>query len=336
MRHRIFIPMIVFVGICAGWSILWAITADQVRKRIDSWFANEQAIGRHWACADRSLGGYPFRIEFRCRMPVLTTSISGQDVTAHTGDLLAAANAYQPNLIVASLQSPLTLTSGNDRAEFSWTDLRMSARAGLAGLSDVATEIDHPSLQVTPQDGSPLTGTSDRLEIYARKAGETGAPEVAVKILRGSYAPLDRVTGETDPLDLVLRATISGEGLASKLPLAERLENWRLSGGTFEIQEMQAAKATIRISATGPLSLDDAHRLQGRLALETSGLEPILRRLGVSPAAVSIGSALTSLLPGKTAANKMAPGALRLPVVMANGRVSIGPIRVPVQLLPIY
>jgi hypothetical protein len=85
----------------------------------------------------------------------------------------------------------------------------------------------------------------------------------------------------------------------------------------------------------GVLNLDEAHCLRGKLDASFQGLNPILRRLGVDPQIISASSLLTRFLresPGKADGDD----AVRLPLRFNEGFVSVGPLRTPIRLPPLY
>ena len=340
MRKRVYLPFLAFLLVCGAWSVLWKITADAVGNGIDEWFRDEAAAGRIWTCADRSLGGYPFRIELRCTAPSFTATIDGATTRGQMGDLLAVANAYQPSLIVAKAQSPLQIQSADTQFDLSWTDMSVSHHMKNGELVQIASEFDHPVLKLAKSGPAVEFLRADRFEAYARPAETPGALEAAVRTVRANAPLANGITGENDPLDLVARVVVSGAGLLQPAPLRRRLEIWRLSGGVLEVPELKLAKGNARVEATGRFGLDPSHRPQGKLDLQATGAEPILKRLGIPTAAVALGSALSALLPGAKAqpapASDGAAPPLKLSLAIDSGRISVGPVRTPFVVPPLY
>jgi hypothetical protein len=256
------------------------------------------------------------------------------------GDLLAVANVYQPSLIVAKAQAPLQIQAGEMQIHLAWSDLSVSHHMKDDVLVQLAATIDKPILSFAKTGPAIEVSRAERFEAYARPGVASGTLEMAVRLVQGALPAANQLTGETDPLDLVARAVISGGGLLDPAPLKRRLEAWRLSGGALEIAELKVVKATARAEATGRFSLDAAHRPQGKLSLQTSGAEPIFRRLGIPTAAVALGSALSALLPGarpqQPASDTGSSSSLTLPLTIDNGRISVGPVRTPFLVPPLY
>ncbi len=60
------IPTLILVIIAAGWCAFWFYAADRAKALIAGWIEREQRPAAPIPAADQSLGGFPFRIEFRC------------------------------------------------------------------------------------------------------------------------------------------------------------------------------------------------------------------------------------------------------------------------------
>jgi hypothetical protein len=73
-RFWLYAPFVLLVLIAAGWSGFWFYVQGRVTQTLDNALAREVQAGRTWTCADRSVGGYPFRIEVRCSSLMLTSS----------------------------------------------------------------------------------------------------------------------------------------------------------------------------------------------------------------------------------------------------------------------
>src|ERR1700674_5124239 len=64
---RLFIMPVLLVIAAAAWSVFWFYAASQVDVSVDAWRAQEAKSGRVFDCARRSVTGFPFRLEVRCR-----------------------------------------------------------------------------------------------------------------------------------------------------------------------------------------------------------------------------------------------------------------------------
>lgn len=337
MRRLVYLPFLGLILLCAAWSVLWKVTADTVDAGIDQWFADERQAGRLWSCQDRSLGGYPFRIEVRCAGASFTTAPGVAPASGRIGDILAVSNAYRPNLIVAEAQPPLHFQTSEAQVDVTWDSLRVSHRTKDGDFAAAAAEMTRPVVQIAQNGPALEVLRAERVELHARPRPSGGGFEAALRAVQVKSPFADRVTGEGAPLDLIARADADGQGLLTPAPLPVRLEAWRRAGGMLNISELKLGKGAATMEATGRLGLDGAHRPQGRLDMVATGVEPLLQRFGVPTAAVAIGSVLSGLLGGAKARAEAPPeGELKLPLTLQNGRVTIGPVRTPFSVLPLY
>jgi hypothetical protein len=146
---------------------------------------------------------------------------------------------------------------------------------------------------------------------------------------------LARATGVGDPSALSLTSRIEKLSLLGRGDFVASLDGWRAASGQVAIQSLSAKQGAMSFSADGALSLDEAHRPQGNLNVAASGIEPLLRRWGVSPTATALTGVLGNLLGGRSS-QPQAARTIKLPLRLRDGSVFIGPIRAPVALLPLY
>src|SRR6185437_2528114 len=95
-RFWLYAPFTLLILIAIAWSAGWFVVRDRAVAAIDRFLAVEAAAGRQWTCADRSVSGYPFRIEVSCE----TVTVRRGPVTASAGRLLAVAQVYKPRHII--------------------------------------------------------------------------------------------------------------------------------------------------------------------------------------------------------------------------------------------
>ena len=342
-RWSLYLPAGAFLVLCAGWSAFWYLAATSTEAALDDWFVQEKQIGRVWTCPDKSVGGFPFRIEIRCTGPKFSGRLAGMSGSGSVGDLLVAANLYNPALIVAEIASPLAFRSesGAVQVGLSWKLFRASHRSRNGAFEAGSLELDEANLRIEGAGVTVVEGQATKFETHLRPNPDrdpaVAALDLAVRI-SGARAPiLDSFTGEPAPLDGVILTTILRSDAIMGSNFGTAAERWRNMRGSIEVREVKAAKGDARIEASGQFDLDAAHRPHGSLALQASGLSPILQRYGVPVAGLAIGDLLGGLLGGgRPPAEKSGPAALQLPLTLENGRVSIGPVRLPLVLRPLY
>jgi len=71
-------PVLVLVAAVA-WTGFWFYAASHVDEKFDEWRTREARSGRAYECANRSVAGFPFRMEVRCGDPVVTLTSQTAD-----------------------------------------------------------------------------------------------------------------------------------------------------------------------------------------------------------------------------------------------------------------
>ena len=146
---------------------------------------------------------------------------------------------------------------------------------------------------------------------------------------------LDELLGGTAPVEASLSGRLDRATAGDAQTPEQAMERWRLAGGRVDVDGFAMARAGAKMTATGAVRLDDRHRPKGKLDAEFFGLEPILERYGIGGDLAAMGSLIGALLgggPHKT----QTPGALALPITLANGRVAVGPVTTGIKLTPLY
>ena len=122
-RLRLYAPFVALALIAAAWSVGWWVIRGRIVGGLDTWIEGEAVAGRSWTCPDRTVGGYPFRLELRCSGLTLTRP----DVTASLGPVTIVAQIYDPNHVIAEATGPLQVTAGATQVISSWRLLEASA-----------------------------------------------------------------------------------------------------------------------------------------------------------------------------------------------------------------
>ena len=344
-RWTLYLPFVALAVVAVGWSAFWKVAVGMTESGLDDWFAQERSQGREWTCPNRSIGGYPFRLEVRCAAPTFTGRIGAVAGAGSVGDVLVAAHLYNPSLVLAEVGSPLAFKAQDESIDLSlaWTRLQASHRVRKGGLERDSLEIEGPTLRLAGRGLPTIAAKAEAFEVHLRpnpdRASAVSAMDLALRLNKLEAPALDRLSGYAGPLDAVFAATILQTEALRGGDLAQSLEQWRQAGGAVEIREFKLAKGEALAEANGALEIDSAHRLAGRIELQMTGLGPLLQRFGVAPGNAAIGGLLGGLLggrglPGQNQTN--GKGALRLPLDLNQGRAMIGPMRLPVVLSPLY
>lgn len=342
-RAVLALPLASLVILCGGWSALWLFAAREAGTLMDGWMAREAERGRIWSCADRAISGFPFGIELHCRNPAFAGPVGHTHVEARAAGLTAHALITQPNAAEADIEGPLTVSGADPAVETraEWANLHVTVR-GLAGARLARAEVDVDGLSVARADGSG--GRAERVELHVEPALQRAIEDHALDIrlsVEGAAVPLaDGLTGSAAPMALDTRATLTQAALAVPVPRdsatpEEVMEAWRQAGGRLDLVSLNLDKGPLAARLSGTLGLDGQHRPEGRLDVAMSGADQLARNLGLPPESALVGGLLGKLLAGPAAAAS-GPPALRLPLVLHDGRVAIGPVRLGLRLAPLY
>ena len=332
-RFWLYGPFMLLVVLAAAWSAFWFYARGRIATEIDVALAREVERGRTWTCTDRSIGGFPFRIELRCNALSLTSTRWGDTVRVQTGPAVVVGQVYSPGLVILEALSPAKVTLPEGRVlDLTWKNLDASfAWRSPERFALVASE--PRGVLTTPGITTENWGAAT-LEAHLRRNPTRPAAEQAVDIAvtaKGTILPpVDALLGNTDAGEIDLQATLTQAENFRKGFNPDALESWRGANGTFELTRLVSTKGKARVDGSGQLLLDPLHRVAGDLQLAATGIEQI--------GGLRIGNLLGGLggfLGGRGGNTAAAPGLTTLPPVsLREGRVFIGPFRLPLQPLP--
>src|SRR3954464_15444052 len=103
---RLFIMPALVLAAGLAWSAFWFYAASKVDDTADAWRAREAQSGRIYDCAKRSVAGFPFRFEVRCKgasvaLVSQTAGVWPPAVTARLSEILVLTQVYDPKLLLA-------------------------------------------------------------------------------------------------------------------------------------------------------------------------------------------------------------------------------------------
>jgi hypothetical protein len=127
---KMMMPVIIFLGLAAIWSIYWYAALGKAKDRL----AQIEAAHIQLQCTDRSWGGYPFRIHFDCTG--LQTNLQKSDITADKLRLII--QAWNPNHVIGALFGPVEINT----TTITGRPIRFSYREGKGklGLASILAE----------------------------------------------------------------------------------------------------------------------------------------------------------------------------------------------------
>lgn len=351
-RTGLFLPYILLLVLVLAWTAAWFFIRSRAEQEMDGWMAAEARAGRAWTCADRSITGYPFRIELRCA--ALTFARSDSRFTL--GPVTALVQVYDPRHGILEVQGPFHVEQGDLTADVTWNSLEGSFHGASGGsFSRVSLVVEAPKGSVRGGTPVPVDFALKHLEAHARptpgRFDTEGAIDLSLRAEQVALPLADSFLGNAAPADLALDATLNRATTLRNGPVAVELERWRQAGGSLDIALLSIAKGDRRLQGKGSLALDDAHRPAGKLELRAAGLEALVgqvmgQRLGAEKGAL-IGNLVGKLLgvrrrggegDAEPDAAPQAGGDVPLkalpPLRLTDGRLMLGPFAIPNVELP--
>jgi len=300
----------VVVVISLAWTGFWFYAASRVDENVDLWRAREAAAGRSYDCANRSIAGFPFRLEVRCdgvsvslQSQTATQSVTQIPVTAKLSEMLVVAQIYTPGLLIAEFKAPAIISrQGQPWMAMGWTTARSSI-TGLPGTPDSA-DLAFDDLTLDRFAGSVQAPTvrAKRIVLNGRIAAnatpEKPVIETALRITGGTVSDVHPLLAA--PFDADIRATVSGFHDLSPKPWPQRFREIQAAGGRLEITQSRVQQGDIVSLATGSLGLTAAGNLDGELQMTVTGLDKAVNALGIDK--------LLELGVSQEALDRLAPG----------------------------
>lgn len=333
-------PLVLVILLAIAWSAGWFYAASRAETLVTAWMEREAREGRTYACDDRAIGGFPFRIEVRCTGVTAQLQEAAGSAVLKARELVAVAQIYQPDLIIAEVTGPMTVAIPSEGVEYlaEWRLLQASLRGRPSDLRRLSIVADDPAIRLaSAPDGTPIARAS-RLEAHVRR-NAASAPGNVVFDLAGRTA--DASVALIPALaERPFRAEATGilrgvRDLSARQNVKRRLRDWQENGGRLELTGTRLQQGDALATATGEIGLSSQGRLEGRLNLTMAGLEHAIQALlGAEKAGRGSASILTGLtLLGR--AELEGRRAVAVPLIFRDGRVYLGPVPVA-QTTPLF
>jgi hypothetical protein len=327
-RWGLYAPLAIVAVFLAVWGVVWWMGAQRAGAVLDGFMAREAQRGRDWVCPERSISGFPFRIEVNCQRPqLIERGPNGLRREASLKALTIHGRITTPGHYIALLEAPMTIRLDQDRdLTLRWTNARASFRGSNAGFSDVSLEITAPeALLGVGEAGDERIQAKDLALHFRRSPGDKPGSDLVMRIADIVHPALNRAIGNPEPMTVELQATAPGLLVEPTRRIEEALEAWRLGKGEARIVLAKLSKGQAAIDLAGSVGLDDFRRLSGNLQGRAKGMDQIMngvtRRMGLD-----IGGLLGRLGGGQ---------GMPIALVLENGRVRFGPFNL-LTLEPLY
>lgn len=361
---RVALPLILILALAVAWCGFWFYAAAQTEELLAAWQHREAQAGRSYACGRQAIGGFPFRFELTCEPASARFASNEPKVAFRAAEVHAAAQIYDPTLLIAEIAAPLTIAvSGEAPVEANWTLLQISLRGRPPAPDRVSMVVDGAVVeQPAGGSGEPVL-QAKRIALHGRVASgsvvDRPVLDVAVSLTGLTLPMLHPVM--RSPMDISAIGVLRGLDDLRPMPLPARLRQLQAAGGRLDISQMRVEQGDVTAVAAGSLGLTTGGRLDGTLDVTVAGLDRVLPKLRLDQLVpkndqlAPAFSALDRLLPGlgqvarKRAGSGLALGlsligrpveldgrkALALPLRFVDGTVFLGPVRVG-AVAPLY
>jgi hypothetical protein len=341
-RRWLLLPIVCLVLLAAGEAGLWFVAVSRAGTMLDAWMGHEAERGRVWTCPQRRFSGFPLQIAVECIGPTFAGTAGGHRVSGSLTALRADVAVYRPNHPVARLEGPVAVKLDDGRElTIEWASCAIILDATPFAIGRAGVEIERLVATVTSDTEDPTTITAARASVHASRLSPQSLDEpdlqIVASVADAAVPALDRMAGTSDPITGEALVSVTRGDLLADGSLDARLEAWRTHGGRLEIGRAFATKGTSHVDAEATLALDEQHRLQGDVNATISGVDTVMRRLGLPSQAATLGSLFAGLLGTQARASvPPPPNGASVALTLANGRVYLGPFRLPVALRPLY
>lgn len=263
--------------VVVGWSVLWFVAATIVDRQIHKAQMAAQDVGAIAECVNRSVTGFPFRIEVRCAAGSRAASTGG---SVSIGGATLAALVYDPDKVIAEVAGPLRVASrGAPELLAEWALAHASARLDFDAqtLERFDAQVREATFTV---DGHPPVAVGEMGAHLRRHPDAPGDLDLALRV-----ADIVPVAGG-EPVSLSLRGRV-GDGAALLAGQPERLLAAVAGGGVpLLIEAAMLESGDLLLEASGELTLGADGLFDGALDLVIAGAEETLPYLDqVTPGA---------------------------------------------------
>ena len=275
-RIWIYGPVGLLLLVVILYSVFWRVQADMLAARLDSANGGEILPGIVFSFAEKSVGGFPFRLDavlegvtFTDRRPDGETSWRSERMAAHR--LTYRNNLYV--LEVAGLQSfELPGEPGQPSRVTHITPAIARASAILQDGRLARFDLDLQNVEAKDARAAPeenRTFRAGRLQFHMM-GRDNDTIDVAFKVENATigegYKP--KLAGTLALADL--RGRVSQAASFELLErgggsLTDALEHWRQNGGMLAVERLALDWAGIKTDLNGSLGVDGSHRLEGEL-----------------------------------------------------------------------
>ena len=324
-RLGLYGPFILLVIAIVAWSGFWFYARGQAQTRLDAAVADLKRAGYTVTWKDRTLGGYPFRMDvtltdFSARDPsgwaIRAPRLEGEAFMHALGHWLIAAP--QGLTFVRPIGGPVDVKGDLIRASLTNLDKRPPSFS-----------FEGVKLTFAPEPGAQpfALSSADRVEFHLR-AGPDDEGGVFAELKNGRAqlsGLLGRIAGDK-PVSLTWNSTLSKMSAFEGPTWPEAVRHWTAAGGQMTVRSAGLTAGEALIGANGgKLGVGSDGRLTGSLDVT---LRQAPRALNVMGEAGVIPQPNASAAATVAEARQGAGDAARATLTFQAGQTTLGPVAI--------
>ncbi len=342
------------------WTVAWFYASAKVDSTIAGWREREAKVGRLYACATQTIGGFPFRIDVRCSDPSAEFRGAQPATALKWKDLHVGANVFSPTRLVGELTGPLLIGEPGQLPNMSanWKSAEILVRGLPIAPESVTLTLDDAKVERVAGGGNESVFTAKNAEFTGRMIEGSAASNPVIGFvlkLAGATAPSVHPAAAS-PFDVDATSVLRGLKDFGPKTWEERFREIQAANGRLEVTSARIQQGEIIAVTTGQLGLTPRGRLNGDLRMVVANFDKLLPVLGLDRFVADatapggqFGAAINSLdrlVPGlgniarQNAGPAVAAGlglmgqptelegkrAMAIPVKFSDGLVTMGPI----------
>jgi hypothetical protein len=282
--NRIFMygPVSLLLLIAILYSVFWRVEADTMSARLDRANGGEVAPGVSFSFAQKSVGGFPFRLDVLLSGVAFAYRSGGAQISWRSDRLALHRMAYARNQFIFEADGTQSFTwtpQPNSMPEtLSVTPETARASAILTAGRLVRFDLDvwRPRGSEKTPRGPEMGFAADRAQFHAL-ARRNNTLDLVMQIDNGSAGPAGIPQTLHASLPLIdCRATLDKAGMFVGLEtgtedVSHAMEQWRNAMGAIDVTSLALNWPDAHAVLRGNLALDGDDRLAGALRGETAG-----------------------------------------------------------------
>ncbi len=353
---QIVAPLILVLLLAVGWSVFWLTASTKAMGVVDQVLAREKARGLEITCADRSIGGYPFKFLLDCTSLKITQQTPSGEIKLTASRLVAVVRAYDFNHIIGELYGPFELTSGRKRNSDGKVVEVKKLFSGNAGTVTSSLILQDQALKETTVVIRDLTGTLvDYTSQYGPQDIATDLKEAVINIRTTSDT--SKPIGDYEAAGVIKNLVLVGgsanfqsdkgarlDDVAMRIKLSDApykfsgkpldwLKAWEANNGEAQITEFNATSGALKLKSKGQFNLDYRGRVQGVLKTKMIGLDVVINGL-VASGKIREKDAELGMIAINLLGNAGADG-VKIALRAKKGKVYFGPFKIA-KLTPLF